>query len=328
MRFHAFGDVVITLPYLQALKNALPDADVHLLTRAECADIPMHARMFSKVYAIDDRRSAPRLAARGLALVPALRRERYDAVLDLQRNAVSRMIRRLLAPKSFAEFDRFSPLSAGERVKRTIDALHAAQLGTLPPMIDLREPAKGGRAWGAAGYAEQKRYIILNPAGSAVTKNWPIGHYARFARLWNTTVDGDASFMILGTDRIAEKAAYLKHQLGDRAIVLVNLTTAAEAMMLLRKAAFVLSEDSGLMHMAWISRVPLVALFGSTSSVWSAPQGETSVCLDSSDLECGQCNRSQCIYGDVRCLARYTPEHVLDTARRLFERIELDERRD
>jgi heptosyltransferase II len=89
-----------------------------------------------------------------------------------------------------------------------------------------------------------------------------------------------------------------------------------------RKSRLVLSEDSGLMHMAWTSRVPLVALLGSTPSVWAAPQGNTSVCLDSSDLECGCCDTPECRFGDVHCLTRYSPEFVMATARRLLARID------
>jgi lipopolysaccharide heptosyltransferase II len=81
-----------------------------------------------------------------------------------------------------------------------------------------------------------------------------------------------------------------------------------------QRAALVLSEDSGLMHMAWVSGTPLVALFGSTRSDWSSPLGPRSLLLDSSDLPCGNCMQATCQRGDVFCLSRRTPEEVFSRA--------------
>jgi len=81
----------------------------------------------------------------------------------------------------------------------------------------------------------------------------------------------------------------------------------------------VLSEDSGLMHMAWVSGTPVVALFGSTRSDWSRPLGPRSVFLDSSDLSCGACMQATCRRGDVFCLSRRSPEEVFARAVSLLE---------
>ncbi len=75
------------------------------------------------------------------------------------------------------------------------------------------------------------------------------------------------------------------------------------------------------MHMAWVCGIPTLALFGSTRSDWSAPQGEHSLCLNSSDLECGNCLLEVCKYGDVHCLSRYTPEFVFEKSIGLLQRI-------
>jgi ADP-heptose:LPS heptosyltransferase len=119
-------------------------------------------------------------------------------------------------------------------------------------------------------------------------------------------------------DSIQEKAEYLKNRLGNNLISLVGSTTQSEAFNILQKADLVLTEDSGLMHMAWVSRIPVIALFGSTKSVWSKPMGALSVCLDSSDLECGECARPFCRFGDVHCLTRHTPDSVIKLASELI----------
>jgi ADP-heptose:LPS heptosyltransferase len=94
----------------------------------------------------------------------------------------------------------------------------------------------------------------------------------------------------------------------------VDNTTPLQAFAVLQHASFLLSEDSGLMHMAWVSGIPTIALFGSTRSDWSRPLGEHTFFLDSSDLPCGNCMQSICQSGDVRCLTRYTPKMIFDHA--------------
>jgi heptosyltransferase-2 len=82
-----------------------------------------------------------------------------------------------------------------------------------------------------------------------------------------------------------------------------------------------LTEDSGLMHMAWVQGVPTVALFGSSPSYWSAPMGIWSRCLNSSDLPCGDCFLNECKFGDVHCLTRFTPQQVVEEAESLLNSI-------
>ena len=105
--------------------------------------------------------------------------------------------------------------------------------------------------------------------------------------------------------------------MGENVISIVNQTTPSQAFAVLQHARFVLSEDSGLMHMAWVSGVPTLALFGSSRSDWTQPLGRSSLFLGSSDLPCGNCMQEVCRYGDVHCLTRYTPEFVFEKASRL-----------
>ena len=128
--------------------------------------------------------------------------------------------------------------------------------------------------------------------------------------------------MILGTPFIASKAAKLKQQLGDTLINLVGKTTPSEAFAILQEVTFVLSEDSGLMHMAWVSGIPTLGLFGSTRTDWVRPLGEHTFFLDSSDLPCAHCMQEACRYHDVHCLTRYTPELVLQHALVLLEKVQ------
>jgi ADP-heptose:LPS heptosyltransferase len=123
----------------------------------------------------------------------------------------------------------------------------------------------------------------------------------------------------LGTQRIYQKAAVIKSCLQGSVIDLVNKTRLEESFAILQFVSLVVSEDSGLMHMAWVSGKPTIALLGSSHSIWTKPLGEQSRCLSSEDLPCGNCMSEVCRYGDVHCLTRYTPEQVFGVAVELLD---------
>ena len=171
------------------------------------------------------------------------------------------------------------------------------------------------------GWIEKNELIVLNPAGAFETRNWNLDNYVAFAQLW-LNVFPQTQFLVMGTSSIASKAAFLKEKLGNKLINLVGLTTSSEAFAILQHVKLVLSEDSGLMHMAWISGIPTVALFGATRSDWSRPLGEHTFLFDSSDLPCGNCMLAVCKFGDIHCLTRVTPPQVFNQAFALIQELQ------
>jgi ADP-heptose:LPS heptosyltransferase len=318
IRLQALGDVVITLPYLQYLRNSISrDLRLDLLTRKEVEDIPRSLDLFDHVYSIGGARNLKLQLMSTSLLLPKLLMQRYDVIIDLQNNVLSRTVRRTLRPKAWSEFDRFSPRSAGERNRLTIEAAGFGNI-QLATRLRLRQWLPAAAVLKNMGLADTDRLVVLNPAGAFATRNWEMHKYVLFARLWLKRWP-DTKFLVLGTSFIAEKAAFLERELGEHLVNLVGQTTPSEVFSLLQHVTLVLSEDSGLMHMAWVSGTPVVALFGSTRSDWSRPLGPRSLVLDSSDLPCGNCMQAICGRGDVFCLSRRSPEAVFAKAVSLLD---------
>lgn len=320
IRWQAMGDVVITLPYLQHLRNSLPPSvKIDLLTREETEDIPRNIVLFNKIFSIRGERNFKKQLIYTFLLLPKLFLQRYDVVIDLQNNIVSKTIRKLLLPRAWSEFDRFSPNAAGERNRMAIEAVGLGK-NQLCTQLMLKNTGKGVSVLKQNGWNGTDQLVVLNPAGFFVTRNWPMLNYVVFANLWLNQF-ADTRFLLLGTSLIASKATYLENELGGRLINLIDQTTPFTAFEILQYATFMLSEDSGLMHMAWVSGIPTMALFGGTRSDWSRPLGEHSFFLDSSDLPCGNCMRAECRFGDVHCLSRFTPEIVIAHAMALLQKV-------
>jgi heptosyltransferase II len=318
IRLHAMGDVIITLPYLQYLRNDLPpNVKIDFLTIEECVSIPKNIILFNKIYVIRGGRNFKKQIAFAFLLLPKLLLNRYDVVLDLNDAIISRWIRKILFPKAWATFDRFFPIPAGERTQLTIETVGLGKINAstrfkLKSDLDVENILKEN------GWANNNKLIVLNPAGAFETRNWPLENYVAFAKLW-LNIFPATQFLILGVDSVKTKADYFKTKLDDHLINLVNKTTPAQAFAIIQRAAMTLTEDSGLMHMSWVSGIPTLALFGSTRGYHAKPLGEKSFLFDSSDLPCGNCMLEVCKYGDVHCLTRYTPQIVFEKAVALMD---------
>ncbi|MCH8326586.1 MAG: glycosyltransferase family 9 protein [Bacteroidetes bacterium] len=322
IRLQAMGDVAITLPYVQSLKEKLSAiTKLDFLTRNEVKDIPGSVKLYDSIYSIGGSRNTLLQFISLLFLLPKLKINNYDIVIDLQRNKLSRLVRKFIDPEAWSEIERFSETSAGDKYQKGIEAVGLGPINLNTGLL-LKKKDAGSNKLINAGWDSSKKIVVLNPAGAFSTRNWQIDNYIKYAELWKTNFP-DTQFLILGLKNISEKALFLKKILKDDLIDLVNTegTSVEEAFAIINKVYFVLTEDSGLMHMSWVSGIPTLALFGSSRKDWSAPQGKHSLCLNSSDLECGNCLLEVCKYGDIHCLTRYTPEFVFDKAISLLKRI-------
>lgn len=316
IRLHSIGDVAITFPACASLRKLIPNARIDFLTGVRSTMLPESTTLFDNVYAVADRAPLPVRLGQTLPMGASLAKNRYDLVVDLQRNWTSRSIRRMCMPHSWSEFDRFAPRPAGEKV---VEAFELAGFAGLAPScaMPLRPEIleRGRTLLAAAGWDGSTDLVCLNPAGLWKTRNWPLEGYATLASEWLHREP--ITFVLIGDERIAAEGDRLAREIPGRVINLIGRTSLAEAFSVAQHLALIVSEDSALMHLGWVSGVPTLALFGSSRHDWSRPLGPHTRTLHSGDLECGACMEPQCRFGDVHCLTRYSPRDVLTVAMEL-----------
>jgi ADP-heptose:LPS heptosyltransferase len=308
VRLHAFGDTALTFPLLAALKRRFPSLRLDVVTDVRSKQLFEANRDVDGVYAFETRQ---RRFPKGLSILrtaAALRRRAVPAVLDLQRNRWSRLLTRLLLPRAWAAFDRHAPLTA---LTRYLDAAEALGLGRLEPVLAprareelLREARTRLRG---AGWNGGRPLVCLNPAGGWGTKHWRLERWIELGR----RLEGrGCQLMALAPAPVPPRFDALREALGARLFDLAGATTPGEALAIVSLASLVVSEDSGLMHLAWVQGVPALALFGSSRAAWSRPEGPHSSGFYSEDLSCGACMQPFCARGDFLCLERVTVDEV------------------
>lgn len=311
IRLHAFGDTAITFPLLGALRRRLPGARLDVVTDVRSAGLFAAHRDVGRVVSFDTR--LPRVPKGAAVLLAALslRTRGVPAVLDLQRNRWSLFLTRLLSPGAWAGFDRHAPKTA---LTRYLDAADALGLGRLAPVLsshardDLRRAA--GERLAREGLAGAP-LVCLNPAAGWETRQWPLGRWVELARRFDAR---GCRLALLASapvpPRFASLRGALEGVLGAPLLDFTGRTTAGEALALLAHAALCVSEDSGLMHLAWVQGIPTLALFGASRSAWSRPEGPRADGFYSEDLSCGACMQPVCARGDLHCLVRVSVDDV------------------
>ncbi|OGS90931.1 MAG: lipopolysaccharide heptosyltransferase II [Gallionellales bacterium GWA2_60_18] len=136
-------------------------------------------------------------------------------------------------------------------------------------------------------------------------KRWPVASYAELAK--RLEAKGYAVWL-LGSPKDKEVGDAIASLAGD-SVNLCGRTDLAEAIALLSCAQWVVSNDSGLMHLAAALDRPMLALFGSSSPQFTPPLSDRARVL-MADIECSPCFERQCLPGHLKCMTRLTPERV------------------
>lgn len=149
--------------------------------------------------------------------------------------------------------------------------------------------------------------MLASGAEFGPSKRWPAKYFAdvaqaKLAQGWQVWMFGSPNDMAIADE--------IQQQLQGRAVNLIGKTNLAEAVDLLSLATAVVSNDSGLMHIAAALGRPLVAIYGSTSPRFTPPLSDK-VTILSLQLECSPCFQRECPLGHWKCMLELKPERVL-----------------
>ncbi|MDD5299978.1 MAG: lipopolysaccharide heptosyltransferase II [Gallionella sp.] len=139
-------------------------------------------------------------------------------------------------------------------------------------------------------------------------KRWPTAYFADIARRLHQ--QGYALWLI-GSGKDKPVADEINRLADKNCINLCGNTSLYDAIALLSCARLVISNDSGLMHLAAALDRPLLALFGSSSPQFTPPLSAQAQVVKL-DIECSPCFKRECPLGHFNCMAQLTPDLVWD----------------
>ena len=170
----------------------------------------------------------------------------------------------------------------------------------------------------AAGVDGGAYWVFAPGAEYGPAKCWPAEHYAALARSLHTR--HGQPVLLLGSGKEAALCEQIALAAPGACTVLAGKTALIDAMALIGAARGVVSNDSGLMHVAAAFGVPQAAVFGSTSPEHTPPLNPRARVLwlkHELALDCSPCFERTCRFGHTRCLTEVQPvrvEEALDQA--------------
>lgn len=163
------------------------------------------------------------------------------------------------------------------------------------------------------GLYETSPILALCPGAEfGPAKRWPAPYYAEVA---NAFIAKGWQVWVFGSKNDSEVAAEIQQLTHERSRDLTGRTSLASAIDLLSLASLVISNDSGLMHIAAALQRPQLVLYGSTDPGFTPPLN-AKVKILQLDLACSPCFKRECPLPEekLKCLTELKPAQVLQAA--------------
>lgn len=139
-------------------------------------------------------------------------------------------------------------------------------------------------------------------------KRWPASYYAEVAK---QKIAQGWQVWLFGSDKDKATAEQINQEVFGACIDFTGRTSLAEAVDLMSLVDVVVSNDSGLMHVAAALDKKIIALYGSSDPGFTPPLNNKAHVI-SLKLECSPCFKRECPLGHTRCLTDIKPEQVID----------------
>jgi heptosyltransferase-2 len=322
------GDSILAEPLISLLRETYEEPSIDVLAPPWCAPVFQRMRGVRRIVENPVPHGRFDLATRR-RIAASLRGEGYARAFVLPLSWKSALIPflaripRRVGYKGEARYGLLNDLRSLDRkaLPRLVDRF-CALAGTpgtgvpMPPApVLVPDIANRDAAIRAMRLKGEGPVAILCPGAEyGPAKRWPPTHFADLAR---RLLEVGARVWILGSpnDRLATDA--LIGAAGESAKKMRDLTGKTDlgtAIDLMSVAGVVVSNDSGLMHAAAAVGAPLVALFGSSSPIYTPPLSPQAR-IAKIEIECSPCFKRECPLGHFRCMRELSPELVYNLAR-------------
>jgi heptosyltransferase-1 len=335
IKLSAIGDVVHSLPLLEALRDSFPLARIDWLVEEDASGIVEGHPCIDELFIFPRKTWLKRLSRKGEVIstgkevacfLKGLRMRRYDIVIDLQGLLKSGLLTFLARGKRKIALNNGregSKLFVQERVAVPRTEMHALEkylciarhLGVKNPRWDGYIPIyKGDKAYvdSLLGELAPDRILIaINPMAKWETKLWAPDRFASLADRINEKLEAGVIFTGSGADK--GPIGSIQSKMKTEALNLAGMMTLKQLASFYQRCTVVISTDTGPMHIAAAMKAPMVvALFGPTSPLRTGPYG-TSPTVVSSGAPCSPCFKKRC--DDMRCMRQITVDMVYDAVK-------------
>ncbi len=313
IRFSSIGDIVLTTPVVRGLKLQR-GAEVHFITKKSFESILTANPHIDKVFTIQKKVTE---------VLPQLRAEKYDYIIDLHRNLRSLQLKLLLSAKSYTfdkinwqkwllvnwKINRLPDLHIVERYLQTVAPLgvknDAAGLDYfIPERQEVDIPSFFQQHNFATAPTGTPPYIALVIGAAHATKQLPE------AKLLELCQHLQLPTVLLGGPAEAEQGKHIALTAGEHVLNTCGELSLHQSASIVRQAWKVITHDTGMMHIAAAFHKPILSIWGNTVPEFGMypyyPAGmDRNTTFEIKDLKCRPCSKigfAKCPKKHFRCM--------------------------
>lgn len=339
IRLSSFGDVLMTIPAVKALREYYPNAHLSWLVEGSVGELLAHQEFIDEVIHFPRGSIQSSMKHGNLtkatkemkAFLNRLRSGEYDIILDFHGIIKSALFSKLVKGKRIIGFGKSlakekSHLFYHECVECEDKRLHKVVRNMLIPRhlgVDIAVPSiKLEPPPDAVSYIDEflshagirAPVFAINPFSSKGSsfKRWDMNCYGELIR--RITQENMGRAIVLWGPGEKGEAKRLTDMAGDGAFLSCP-TNVPQLLALLRRVDMYIGGDTGMMHLAALANTPVLAIFGPTDHKINGPYGPIHRIIRK-DLSCSPCKNKNC--QERKCLTEITVDEVLKVVLEMY----------
>jgi len=323
IRLSSIGDILLTTPFIRQTRKTFPDSQIDFLIKSEYSELLENNPHISNLIKFHTTTGISGLKELKYLIIE----NAYDYIFDLHNNMRSNYLRRGLRSKTKDRIKK-NKLIQFLYVKFKINRYS----GIIPipeRYLNVGKPSginddnagleifwnneyeeSAIKILEENGIKQNEIFYALGPGAGFYTKRWPLEYYQVFVK--NILEKHHCKVVVLGDDNDRQQGDILKKH--DTVIDLTGQLSLLQSAVVLSKSRALISNDTGLMHMATAVKAPLLAIFGSTVKEFGFfPYRSESIVVENKDLKCRPCShigKHECPKQHFKCMKEITPEII------------------
>jgi len=304
------GDIILTTPVLEMLHDEFPEASIDVITGGAGLEIFTQHPAVREVSAYRKKRKI----LERLSEVIALRKKKYDLVVDLKNT----LIPYLVGAKYHTKLSLLKERNV--RHKKDEHLLKLTAMGIEPsshasffiPCGDdekrfIREVTDSSSG---------KRIVVINPGAKSHLKRWGAKKYAELSDRLISELG--CRVFVTGNQDDREVVGEFKSFSREVSTDLSSKTSVGSLAELMKRSSLVITNDSAPLHVASATNTPTLAIFGPSDDRKYGPLAEKSVTVKPK-MECRPCGRALCNNGPAEgCIIDVEVEEVFEKAKEML----------
>ena len=311
IKLGSIGDVIHTLPVLEAIKKQHPTACVSWLVEPKSLNIIKNNPMLDEIILFK------RNYSNVLNTIQTIRKKNFDYVIDLQGTYKSQMFCLFSGSPCRIGFNKtkeFFPLAYNIKiplptmdrhaVDRNLDLLENIGI-QRPKTINFPIEFPKEKKW------DFKNYCVISASAGKPANRWDADNFSELASKISKELQLDVVFIGSLADKDLN-TNIIKKSKQQRIHDFSGLLSLKETCLLLKGSKFLICGDTGPMHMAVAVGCPVIALFGSSSPQRTGPYNGNNIVIQKT-TPCAPCYKKTC--KQMTCLKNITIDEVFSYAK-------------